>query len=503
MNHHKITARLSSLLHALHFDTSDYAAVAYAYILARLNLKYDVTNKHLDCRALDALNEELVKYHLDPCKLRQDDLPVLAQLSELLATTEMDSDYRKFFDLLTPYIVFDWDRITGLLEGKGTDIWLCILYFILLRTTVYPFGKTAFTQPTLLQLYNLDTAVYKHLGLDFTDYLQCWYAVHFLPLPASKCHPSKKITKTIGQYDKMSIPRQQLLSDLESILNVKEESGVAPSPWKTSGIMKSNEGGLTADEHLFCTSASNLTSESIGDVVQAAFYEKRDDFAIECGLILDEFLKMLLPGAYVSIVNPSPNFLAHWADRCPTDIHVTFLVGDGTLAYLYSRSYPKFSFCPLDDMQIIKYKFDYMLILARDLALDVIYPVLQLISPTGKLLALLPETAITLPSCSIIAHLDDFKMSAMRMMSIPTGITQSSPRKKILLWADHLQHNTFQLFNSAVHTGNLFVQKQYTPIPYSWLYGSMTAQQLRDAYAKTITTPNIRHPNEQIGRAHV
>ena len=81
MNHHKITARLSSLLHALHFDTSDYAAVAYAYILARLNLKYDVTNKHLDCRALDALNEELVKYHLDPCKLRQDDLPVLAQLS--------------------------------------------------------------------------------------------------------------------------------------------------------------------------------------------------------------------------------------------------------------------------------------------------------------------------------------------------------------------------------------------------------------------------------------
>jgi hypothetical protein len=76
----------------------------------------------------------------------------------------------------------------------------------------------------------------------------------------------------------------------------------------------------------------------ITDVIQAAFYDNRDDAKIECSFIFQEFSRWLHGDMRVLIVNPSPNFIAYWDENALPGIHTTFAGTDDTIAALYARA---------------------------------------------------------------------------------------------------------------------------------------------------------------------
>lgn len=499
MSDRDIQRRIIQTLEALHLDPYDYAKVVCCYLLAKLNIKYSSDDRYLDGLTNDDVIEDLLLHHVKTSSIRKDELIDLGDFSEMLVRNHLDKNYRYFFELAVPYVVWDWNTLHDIFPDKNVENLLYTLYLILERTAEYPFGETAFTSPTIRQIYEKDADVFALIGLTADEYERCWHAVHFRPLAESVCRPSNKIRKAIKQYDTFHVPRQQLLSDVNALLEAETTGTVAPSPWKTrSGKVgkKDIEKGLTADEELYRTAARSIMNEPITDVIQAAFYDNRDDIKIECSFIFQEFIRWPRWDMCVLIVNPSPNFIAFWDKNVVPGIHTTFAVVDDTIAALYERAYPDYTFVPLANVSQIKKKYDRILILARDMPLGPLYATLSTATPSARIMALLPETAITLPSESIVPHLAAQNMSILRMFRIPTGITDSKPRKKVLLYAAFGKFVHFELYDCSVHTGNLVVEKRYRPIPCEWLDGTLTTQQMIDEYEKRVKGTAIHHPNE-------
>ncbi len=499
MDAKEIQARIMQAIADLRMNPYDYANLTYCYILARSIIKYSTTDAYLDGLLNENLIEELRTYHIDTSGIYRDEIIVLSDFSKFLAENKLDLDCCHFFMLMAPYIVFDRAEISALFPIGQEDKLLYALYLILNRTAAYPFGKTAFTAPTLRQIYKQDVDAFVAIGLDEEGYERCWHAVHFSPLTESACSPSNKIKKAIKQYDSFGVPRQQLLSDLDALTEAKTTGVVAPSPWKSCAAKAGKsaiESSLTAEEKLFSTAAHSIINEPTTNVIHAAFYDNRDDSAIECGLVLQKFIDTLSWDTRSLIINPSPSFIANWANKVPYNIHTTFVITDDTVTSLYAKSHPNFTFIALSAVSQIEDKFDRLLILARDMPLEPLYAALVIAAPSAKIMALLPETAITLPSQRVLPHITAQDMSIYRILRIPTGVTNSQPRKKLLLYAASGEYAHCELYNCAVHTGNLIVQKKYYPIPHTWLGSTMTTQQMCNRYDRLCQNADIRHPKE-------
>lgn len=499
MNNREIQIRVMQAIVDLRLDPYDYAKIVCCYLLAKMNIKYSSSNRYLDGLMDETLTEELNEHHIETNWIYKDDLLTFGEFSEFLVENKLDENYRLFFDIATPYVAFNWDTLCDVFPDKKAENLLYTLYLILERTAEYPFGETAFTSPTIHRLYQKDADVFALIGLDVEEYERCWHAVQFCPLAEPVCKPSGKIRKAIKQYDSFNVPRQQLLSDVNALLEAGLTGTVAPSPWKGAAIRagkKAIEKGLTADEELYRTAARGIMGEPITDLIQAAFYDERDDVKVECGFVLQELLRKPFWNMRVLIVNPSPNFIASWDENVLPGIHTTFAVTDDTIAALYSRAYPAYTFTPLSDISQSKLQFDRVLILARDMPLEPLYATLCTARPSARIMALLPETAITLPSESIVPHIKALNMSIYRMLRIPTGVTNSKPRKKVFLYAAFGEYKHCELYDCAVHTGNLIIEKRYSPIPRKWLDGTLTTQQMIDEYEKRSKGAVIKHPDE-------
>lgn len=499
MSGRDVQRRIIHTLEALYLDPYDYTNIVLCYLLAKLNIKYSSDDRYLDGLMNEELTEELNLHHIETNWIYKDELIVLGEFSEFLVENRLDIKHFRFFDYAARYVAWDWNTLHEIFPDKQVDNLLYTLYLILDRTAEYPFGVTAFTSPTIRQIYEKDADAFALIGLTADEYERCWHAIHFRPLAESVCRPSNKVRKAIKQYDTVNVPRPQLLSDINTLLEAQIIGTVAPSPWKTgSGKIgkKGIEKGLTADEELYLTAARSIMNEPIKDVIQAAFYDNRDDVKIDCGFIFQEFIRWPHWDMCVLIVNPSPNFIAYWDKNVLPGIQTTFAVTDDTIAALYSRAYPDYTFESLADVSQLKNKFDRVLILARDMPLGPLYATLSTAKPSARIMALLPETAITLPSESIASHIAAKNMSILRMLRIPTGITDSKPRKKVLIYAEFGEFAHCELYDCSVHTGNLIVEKRYRPISHEWLDGTLTTQQMIDKYEKHSKGTVIYHPNE-------
>jgi hypothetical protein len=499
MSDRDIPRRIIQTLEAVHLDPYDYAKVVYCYLLAKLNIKHSSDDRYLDGLMDDGVIEDLLLHHVESSAIRKDELISLGEFSEFLVENRLDKNHDRFFDFAARYAAWDWNTLRKVFPERNVENLLYALYLILERTAEYPFGETAFTSPTIRQIYEKDADVFALIGLSTEEYERCWRAVHFLPLAEPICKPSNKTKKAIKQYDAVNVPRPQLLSDINTLLEAEITGTVAPSPWKTgSGKVgkKGIEKGLTDDEELYRTAARSIMHEPITDVIQAAFYDNRDDAKIECSFIFQEFSRWLHGDMRVLIVNPSPNFIAYWDENALPGIHTTCAVTDDTIAALYARAYPDYTFVPITDASQFRYKFDRVLILARDMPLGALYATLNAAKPSARIMAFLPETAITLPSESVVPHIAAQNMSILRIFRIPTGITGSKPRKKVLLYAAFGEFAHCELYDCSVYTGNLVVEKRYRPIPREWLNGTLTTQQMIDEYEKRTKGTAVHSPNE-------
>ena len=499
MSNRETQARIMQTVQDLNLNPYDYSKIVGCYLLAKLNIKYSSDDRYLDGLMNEDLIEELRLHHIEASWIYKDELIVLGEFSEFLVENQLDKSYRLFFDIAAPYVVWNWNTFNKIFPDDQVENLLYTLYLILDRTASYPFGKTAFTSLDIFDTYQKDADAFALIGLNADNYERCWHAVHCRPLAESVCEPSSKITKAIKRYDTAGVPRQQLLSDVNALWEAELTGTVAQSPWKSTKAKakkKTIEKGLTVDDELYRTAARSIMSEPITDVIQAAFYDDRDDVKIECGLVFWEFIRKSFRNMRVLIANPSPNFIKYWEKNAFPDIHATFAVTDDTIAALYARAYPAYTFTPPTDILKPWIRFDRVLILARDMPLEQLYATLSTAVPSAKIMALLPETAITLPSESIVPHLSAQNMSINQIFRIPTGVTNSEPRKKVLLYAAFGEFPHCKLYDCAVNTSKLFVEKRFYPIPCEWLNEALTTQQMLDKYDWLLHGTKAHHPNK-------
>lgn len=185
--------------------------------------------------------------------------------------------------------------------------------------------------------------------------------------------------------------------------------------------------------------AFKLKNEKATDVIRSAFYANaRNDSAFECSFLFDQFMVCITEKSHVLIVNPSPDFLLKClSDACLSRaLELHFTVPDETVAACYNGQFSCKSFLAYNKMSKLK-GLDRILIMSRDqpvTKLQGLLCVLTACNDSALILAILPNAAFE-SERSIAANMDHIMgVSIDRLVLLPTKITHSSPRKKVLLY---------------------------------------------------------------------
>ena len=141
-------------------DPYDYAKVVYCYLLAKLNIKHSSDDRYLDGLMDDGVIEDLPLHHVETSAICKDELIALGEFSEFLVENGLDKNHDRFFDFAARYAAWDWNTLREVFQDWNEEKLLYALYLILERTAEYPFDKTAFTLPTIRQIYEKDADVF-------------------------------------------------------------------------------------------------------------------------------------------------------------------------------------------------------------------------------------------------------------------------------------------------------------------------------------------------------
>ena len=128
---------------------------------------------------------------------------------------------------------------------------------------------------------------------------------------------NKTIKDVLEIYSRLQVPRQALMEDYLAVITTKYIDE-AHNPWMYyhKGVRKQNvEQGVSLLETAFIEGAMKLTKQKPSDVIRSAFYTTRNDSALECGYLLDEYETMLSENEEALIINPSPDMILQFEER--------------------------------------------------------------------------------------------------------------------------------------------------------------------------------------------
>ena len=470
--------------------TDSYQDICRTYFTAKLIIACNNGEGYTDTlKTSRKLHAAITGYRqvISPA-LSDDNAVQWAALCEALHVSGLDVDMREFFDLLAPNVVADW---TGYLSNlpDQRDSTILIALIVALESS----------SPTCEE-YARYADLCRKINLTYGAFQRCWNDVFSCALADASHTPAPCISNAMRLYHSLYIPMTDLLTDYYRLHLPKD--AIAEKQATRGGRRKertsiSAEGGKSSQDIQLEQALRNIAPMKPTDVIRALFYgESRNDAALECTYLLRTFASMLDTDSKVLIVNPSPDMLIWWTLKKVACDRVTFFVADQTIAELYQNEFPEVVFGTMEDSNAYPSDYDRILLVARDLPADTVLASLQLGAPTAKVLALMPEVFLTGSRNALQQHLRSHNYHIRQVISIPTTATQSSPRKKISVYADKQWcYDYFQLLFAECdeYKTALTIQKQYYRIPYTWTNGTMSIADMRKS---ATMAPKTKHLNE-------
>lgn len=306
---------------------------------------------------------------------------------------------------------------------------------------------------------------------------EVWNAICSRPCPkAEPISISRQISAALKAYNKFRIPYAKMLQDALEIQTHKKELEKAINPWEKLQQIHNRkyESGVTAEETAFLEAFESLKEVDPVDLIRAVYYKGRNDSALECSIVWEQFISAVRGHEEVLIVNPSPDFLrltVNYMDGFAAKI--SFAVTDDTVAGLYKLAYKKgkLSIFPIPETPPNKY--DYLLILARD------YPftetewkgILDAGTQDCRFLAAIPSVILDSSRQTAAKLLQNAGAEITAITLLPSVLTQSSPRKKLLVEARKPQKND----HTPISCREIAYQKEKDTLIPSW--GTVTFRQ--------------------------
>lgn len=478
--------------------TDQYADILKAYFTARIIASYTPNGQFANVMAGSGeLRKTLYNFKdaISPA-YSEEHYPIWVGLCEVFRSTGLEQDYMRFLSEFTPYIVQDWSRFLFHFRRNNKLATGNMLMTLCLILDHAPTEVESISREEIRHQYIIHESLFQKLGLNLDAYWNCWNSVHCTALVDTTFSPPTSITRAIECYRQQMLPMTDLLEDYAR-LHLQEgliqEKFAVRGNRRKKDHTRDTEGGRSSQDRALEFALHGLAKERPTDVIQALFYShQRNDASFECVFLFQAFRDMTQIHHRILVVNPSPDFLLWWENHPIECEEICFAVLDRTLSMLYTSEFPKYRFVAIEDLNAHAPHYDRLLLIARDMPVETMDIPVSLGAPGAEILAMVPEVSVTAANAPFLSCLRRSNFSIRSIISIPNHITQSVPKKKILLHAGNdLQQNSFLLLSSE---GNLnaqmyLIHKECLRIPNSYLDGSMTLTDIRKAVTQLHIAP--------------
>lgn len=261
---------------------------------------------------------------------------------------------------------------------------------------------------------------------------------------------NKTIKEVLEIYSKFHIPRQALLEDYLAVITTNHLEK-AHNPWMYyhKGINKQNmEQGVSTLESAFIVGAMKLSKQKPTDVIRAAFYSARNDSALECGYLLNEYLLALSEQDNALIVNPSPDMILCFEEKRVGAGSNYYVVADDTIAKLYREQFPESIFFSLNEE--IEQEFKSILVVNRDYSIEETVKLMRWVKCSREsVIAELPNSYLDNKKYEAAELLRRNNLQICRTVILDGNVTVTTPKKKCLVYMSKEEvKQTWELLNS-------------------------------------------------------
>lgn len=341
--------------------------------------------------------------------------------------------------------------------------------------------------------YAPNSQIFQELGIcDFGSFFDCWGSLHYYRIRLRDMHVPSIIRSAMELYRKHNIPYTVLFSQYAYLKTSKKSISSAFNPWEQwrKNTQKPQiESGITLEEHLFNECVLSIRKQKPTDVVNALFYQHRNDSILETNILLNALLLNVCLHENILIINPSPDFLIAFHKTDLLVNNIVFAVADQLIADVYAEQFD-YRFVSLANLTSIDDRFDNIVICARDTAPEMYTTAFDLGKPQVRILAFLPQTAITSRNANVIRALESKNLYVSSILSLPRELTGSRRSKKMLLHAERANTSptTFDLLHTTCCSLDpdhyVTVDRTIRRANYETLFKHRTLKQISDYYDK-------------------
>lgn len=495
---------VDNIYHTYGIDNSNVVEVSKWYCAAQWILCQMGSVQSMEAVAAHILSSEFRKIctilRLDSACLQQvSSVELIYSLCRFVQNYFLRGGAAKFFyrDYLSCSVA---DRSLFAESGwvGGNDTISCTLIHLSLALAGDCLGTKEMFSLLSVDVYRANKSDFDYLRVSFDEFELYWNAVHYIDA-TSLMKVRQKIHDVVRVYKKMKAPKSVLLSQYALVRRYEPaDLRRVTNPWeycqRSSGSVV-QEKGMSIDEKLFNEGAYQISRENPTDVVQAVFYKDRDDSKIESAMVRSELKRLIRITRNTLVVNPSPAFLVELCNcisrsmdgrKNETVSNFTFAVNDEQVAYIYGQQFPQFRFILNAELDKLHPIFDHVVILARDGETAMLWRALSCCKEKGYITLLVPQSTITLTNENLCDALIENGIYVNWIMDVPTVLSGSEPRKKMLLSGrkgEDFSNAIIQLiFVSTDPQGEWIIpHKQGIAVPKDMLSSHMTLAQMRSA----------------------
>ena len=395
----------------------------------------------------------------------------LYTLYKLVRESSLDNDPIRFFQLVAPGMVSDWSGfLASLGNSKDWERILPVLYHILTRTFRVCGTNAVFdTNPGKIVEDIINADLLDEYSIESLE--NCVRSALYIELDSPVVRQSKNFKRKLSEL-------------VDKIASICDSSGDITAHICILNYIAKKE--LTSNEALN-KELKRLQKIRTSDIIRQFRSQTQIDESVELKLVLPKFLE--ISKSNMLIYNPSPTVLMEYSRIGGILKNTVFVIPDMLEAQAYQRQFSGYIIYGADTLpdtipeNLLVFDSDGNLPFERYKHL-----LAKCTSANSQLLIYAPQTKIS----NINKYMIEFGLCIDAILGLPTGISQSGPAKKALLFVSTSNCESVQIMRAErnIQLGRgktglpflpvnaLYLSRKYVEIPSQWLNQNLTVPQM-------------------------
>lgn len=450
---------------SLDVEANDYKKICRCYYIARLIVSY--LGKQISGEMIMNNAELQNKLAQERLVIKNYEIEAYASLSNEISKNTNMFDFIEAFIPAAIADIFSFKKYTGTMYDSAK---LRLLYAAL---DIGP-GADA---PVVPENNRWEKTISQN-----PNFPEIWYSIHYIELVTPMLKHSNTVNEVSHFYASNYWPQAQIVEDYSKMLLAQSEAERRTAVFgNQKHVLSPNtyEHGLTGRDKQLYELLFRLCKIKPHIVIDQLFFgQGRNDLLAEQSLAGQIFASMVHEYGDALVINPSPTFVDFWSDFA-IDTKTCMVVTDDTICKVYGHEFYHIDFQPFGT--VLEKKYDTALIFCRNVSPYEITKELENVAVGANVLALIPETSITSKNGDFLIP----ELKIKRILSIPAELSETNPRKKVLIWATMIErpesNYNIKLMNCNANLDYEFIapEKTYVELPVSELGKGYTLVQLR------------------------